>query len=98
MRSTLLLAVSLALSLALGALCTESKDHERVRYPSGWACLGRVLGNIMGATALLVPKAVGEAVVVEGRLVGEELPGFSQGAGFPCLSVQLMCSLSWVCL
>lgn len=60
MRSALLLAAILALSLALGVVCKESqekvvpsKGHMAVRRPSSWACLGRVLGNVMGATALL---------------------------------------------
>lgn len=56
MRSALLLAAILALSLAQGAVCEESQEQmvprggrKEVRYPSSWACPGRVLGNIMRA-------------------------------------------------
>lgn len=105
MRSALLLAASLALCLVLGAVCKESQEqvvrrsaNRKVRYPSGWACLGRVLGNIMGATALLVPKAVGAGAVVEGRPVGWELPVSVRGLGFPA-SLLSSCAhcLGYVC-
>lgn len=102
MRSALLLAAFLALCLVLGAVCKEPQeqvvprlDHKKVRYPSG---LGRVLGNIMGATALLVPKAVGAGAVVEGRPVGWELPVSVRRLVFPA-SLLSSCAhcLGYVC-
>lgn len=96
MRSALLLAGILVLSLAPGAFCKKSQEwmvpdggHKEVKYSSSWTYPGKVRGNVMGA---VLPKAVGRKVEQEGW----ELPGLSihQRAGFPCLYSRLMFSPS----
>ncbi|XP_011374174.1 tachykinin-3 [Pteropus vampyrus] len=61
MRSALLLAAILVLSLARGAVCKKSQEqmvpdrsHKEVKYSSSWTYPGKVRGNVMGA---VLPKA-----------------------------------------
>lgn len=84
MRSALLLAAILVLSLARGAVCKKSQEqmvpdrsHKEVKYSSSWTYPGKVRGNVMGA---VLPKAVGR----KAEQVDWELPGLSiRGLDFP---------------
>lgn len=80
MRSALLLAAILVLSLARGAVYRKSQEqmvpdggHKEVRYSSSYTYPGKVRGNVL-------PKAVGRKV----EQVDWDLPGLSiRGLDFP---------------
>lgn len=83
MRSALLLAVILALSLTLGAVCEESQEQvvprggrREVRHPSSGARLGRGLGNIMGEQLCWFPKLQGKVWPVGGSYLGYPSQGW----------------------
>lgn len=101
MRSALLLAAILALSLAQGAVCEESQEQmvprggrKEVRYPSSWACPGRVLGTSCEQHSA-GPKSCRGAGGAELSLRGLHFPASLVNSCFHCLGVSVSLSLCW---